>query len=161
ALTGNAAQSARNTGRNIGEEVASLEKLSNELKNPASELSVDSLRDQIRTRLGELQRTLATALIPLRTKRRFQFSATKIFDSIKRTFRAVDRGTFKIFDVADELLAKATTVENAKLVVDAVANASDDQLRSLIDSIKKRSPSFAALLGATDGTKVSFVAAVS
>ena len=64
-------------------------------------------------------------------------------------------GSIDIPSVAADLLSKGN------IVVAPIDGASDDQLRTLIDSIKKRSPSFAAMLAATDGQKVSFVAAVS
>jgi len=70
--------------------------------------------------------------------------------SQKTTSTSID-----IASIAADLLAKGN------VIVAPIDGASDDQLRVLIDSIKKRSPSFAALLGATDGSKVSFVAAVS
>ena len=60
-----------------------------------------------------------------------------------------------VSSIASDLLTQGP------VIVSSIDSASDDQLRALIDSIKKRSPSFAALLGATDGQKVSFVAAVS
>ena len=40
----------------------------------------------------------------------------------------------------------ANLLANGNIIVASLDNTSDDQLRSVIDSIKKRSPSFAALL---------------
>ena len=39
--------------------------------------------------------------------------------------------------------------------------ASDEQLRKAMDSLKKRTGSYAIMLGASDGEKVTFVSAVS
>jgi alanyl-tRNA synthetase len=58
-------------------------------------------------------------------------------------------------------LAAAPTVHGGKIVVGEIAGASDDQLRSAIDSIKKKSPTFGAMLASANDGKVSFVAAVS
>jgi alanyl-tRNA synthetase len=42
-----------------------------------------------------------------------------------------------------------------------VEGASDEHLRTIIDSIRKRTDSYGVMLGAADETKVTFVAAVS
>ncbi|MGN6626664.1 MAG: DHHA1 domain-containing protein, partial [Tepidisphaeraceae bacterium] len=47
------------------------------------------------------------------------------------------------------------------VIVAPVEGASDDELRSIIDSLKTRQPSLATLLASVQGDKVSFVAAVS
>jgi alanyl-tRNA synthetase len=60
-----------------------------------------------------------------------------------------------------ELLKQATEIGGAKLIVGPIANASDDQLRSAVDSLKKKCTSFAILLASAVGEKVSFVAAAS
>jgi alanyl-tRNA synthetase len=62
---------------------------------------------------------------------------------------------------AGELLAAAPAVGGGKLVVGQIAGASDDQLRSAMDSLKKKQPSLALMLAASDGEKITFVASVS
>jgi alanyl-tRNA synthetase len=63
--------------------------------------------------------------------------------------------------IAGELLASAPAIGGGKLIVGEIAGASDDQIRAAIDSLRKKSPSHAILLAASDGEKVTFVAAVS
>jgi alanyl-tRNA synthetase len=63
--------------------------------------------------------------------------------------------------VAGDLLARAPDLGAGKLVVGEIPGAGDEQLRSAMDSLKKKSPSHAILLGAADEQKCTFVAAVS
>jgi alanyl-tRNA synthetase len=58
-------------------------------------------------------------------------------------------------------LAEAATPGSGKLIVGEISGASDEQLRGAMDSLKKKSPSHAIMLGAAEDEKVSFVAAVS
>jgi alanyl-tRNA synthetase len=62
---------------------------------------------------------------------------------------------------ASKLLADAPEVGGGKLVVGAIDGASDDQLRSAIDSLKKKAGSYAVMLASAGDGKVSFIAAVS
>jgi alanyl-tRNA synthetase len=62
---------------------------------------------------------------------------------------------------AAKLLADAPALGNAKLIVGEIAGASDEQLRGAMDSLRKKAPSHAIMLGAADEEKVNFVAAVS
>src|SRR5205823_5457962 len=63
--------------------------------------------------------------------------------------------------VAAKLLAEAEALGPGNLIVGEVPGASDEQLRSAMDSLKKKSPSHGILLGAASDGNVSFVAAVS
>ncbi|HEV8377946.1 MAG TPA: alanine--tRNA ligase [Tepidisphaeraceae bacterium] len=62
---------------------------------------------------------------------------------------------------AAKLLADAPALGSAKLIVGEIAGANDEQLRGAMDSLKKKAPSHAIMLGAAEEEKVSFVAAVS
>jgi alanyl-tRNA synthetase len=62
---------------------------------------------------------------------------------------------------AAKLLAEAAALGGAKLIVGEIPGASDEQLRGAMDSLKKKAPSHAIMLGAAEEEKVSFVAAVS
>jgi alanyl-tRNA synthetase len=62
---------------------------------------------------------------------------------------------------AAKLLAEAATLGTGKLIVGEISGATDEQLRGAMDSLKKKSPSHAIMLGAAEEEKVSFVAAVS
>ena len=60
------------------------------------------------------------------------------------------------------LLSSAPTLGPGKLIVGEIPGATDDQLRSAIDSLKKKTGgSYGVLLAAANGEKVTFVAAVS
>ena len=63
--------------------------------------------------------------------------------------------------VAGELLATAPNLGDGKLIVGEIAQATDEQLRSAMDSLKKKTASHAIMLAAASDGKVSFVAAVS
>ena len=63
--------------------------------------------------------------------------------------------------IAADLLAQAPPISGGKLVIGQIPGATDDQLRSAIDSLRKKSPTHAILLAASDDQKVTFVAAVS
>jgi len=63
--------------------------------------------------------------------------------------------------VAAKLLESAPTLGPGKLIVGEIKGATDEQLRSAMDSLKKKSPSHAILLASTEDQKVTFVAAVS
>ncbi|HEX2972703.1 MAG TPA: DHHA1 domain-containing protein, partial [Tepidisphaeraceae bacterium] len=62
---------------------------------------------------------------------------------------------------AAKLLADAPALGGGKLIVGEIPGATDEQLRSAMDSLKKKAGSYAILLGAAEDGKVTFVAAVS
>jgi alanyl-tRNA synthetase len=142
ALTGSAASAALDAAREI--ETA----LDRARVFPESELP---------QALGALQKQVGGEGLPLRVKRRAQSALAELQAKLK-AWEKSQRASATSLDVgavASELL------KNGNIIVAPIEGASDDQLRALIDSIKKRSASFAALLAASDGQKVSFVAAVS
>ena len=63
--------------------------------------------------------------------------------------------------VADRLLQSATDFAGGKLIIGEIPNASDEQLRTAMDSLKKKAGSYGILLGSAGEAKVTFVAAVS
>jgi len=63
--------------------------------------------------------------------------------------------------VAGKLLESAPALGPGKLVVGEIPGASDEQLRSAMDSLKKKAGSYGILLASADDGKVNFVAAVS
>jgi alanyl-tRNA synthetase len=62
---------------------------------------------------------------------------------------------------ASKLAAAAPELGGAKLIVGPIDGAGEEQLRSAIDSLKKKNPSSAILLASVAGEKVNFVAAAS
>jgi alanyl-tRNA synthetase len=59
------------------------------------------------------------------------------------------------------LLSSAPPLGAGKLIVGEIQGASDDQLRSAVDSLKKQSASSAILVASRENGKVTFIAAVS
>jgi alanyl-tRNA synthetase len=114
--------------------------------------------------LNALQKQLGSEGIPLAVKRRGQASIAELQAKYRAWEKAQQKSGGAAIDVASitaELLEKSETRGGGKIVIAAIDSANDEQLRAVIDSVKKRSPSFAAMVAASDGTKVSFVAAVS
>jgi alanyl-tRNA synthetase len=63
--------------------------------------------------------------------------------------------------VAATLLEAAPALGPGKLIVGEIPGATDEQLRSAMDSLKKKAPSHGILLASVEDGKVTFVAAVS
>jgi alanyl-tRNA synthetase len=114
--------------------------------------------------LAELQTVVASPL-PLRAKRRAQAAIAEL-QARHRAFEKTNRaqssgGGVDAVKVAADLLAHAPPYAGGKLVIGQIPGATDDQLRSAIDSLRKKSPTHAILLAASDDQKVTFIAAVS
>jgi alanyl-tRNA synthetase len=117
-----------------------------------------------RTRhIAEINNLLTTPNLPLRAKRRGQAALAdlqtkqKAWDkSQKQSATTVDVNT-----LSQQLLTDAPPLGPGKLIVAQIPDASDDQLRSVMDSLRKKSPTHAIMLGSTNDNKVSFVSAVS
>jgi alanyl-tRNA synthetase len=113
-----------------------------------------------------IQQQLALPGLPLRDKRRGQVQIGELqarYKAWEKSSKATGDGggTFDSSAVASRLLEQAAPLAGGKLIVAEIPGASDEQLRSTIDSLKKRSPSYAILLASASETKVTFVAAVS
>ena len=61
---------------------------------------------------------------------------------------------------AGKLLEAAPSIAGGKLVVGEISGATPEQLLQAMDSLKKKSPSHAVLVGSVSDDKVSFVARV-
>ncbi|HEX4052836.1 MAG TPA: alanine--tRNA ligase [Tepidisphaeraceae bacterium] len=114
--------------------------------------------------IAELQAAVAASL-PLRTKRRAQAAIAEL-QARHRAFEKSSRaqstgGGVDAVKAAADLLAQAPPIAGGKLVIGQIPGATDDQLRSALDSLRKKSPTHAILLAASDDQKVTFVAAVS
>jgi alanyl-tRNA synthetase len=109
--------------------------------------------------ISSIQKALESDQIPLRAKRRAQHAITALQARHKAWQKSQQSSGARldVAAVASDLLSKST---NGILVAD-VAGATEDNLRSIIDSLKKRQSSIAVLLGAVVGERVTFVSAVS
>jgi alanyl-tRNA synthetase len=115
--------------------------------------------------IAALQKAVAAGNVPLRAKRRGQAAIGELqarYKAWEKANKSQSTGSgVDAIAVASELLDKAPTLGGGKIVVGEIPGASDEQLRSAIDSLKKKSPSHGVLLGAAIDGKVSFVAVVS
>jgi alanyl-tRNA synthetase len=149
ALTGDAAAEALAVAQQIETAIASAKDL------PDAQLSAH---------IATLQK-LSAGQIPLRAKRRAQAAIAEIQAKHKGVEKAAkakgDSSGVNAVAVAGELLAKASDIAGGKLVIGEIRGATDDQLRSAVDSLKKKTGSYAIMLAAGEGEKVTFVAAVS
>mgnify|MGYP005844730383 CR=1 FL=1 len=148
ALTGDAARAAQRAA----------ERLEDSLRAAAS-----SAEENLSNSLQALQREAARDDMPLLARRRAQQTLVELQEKLKKwqKGRQGAGGKIDVAAVAQDLLGAAGETHGGKLIVATVDNADDEALRSIIDSIKKRQPVFAALLATTGGSKISFVAAVS
>ncbi|MBC8107218.1 MAG: alanine--tRNA ligase, partial [Anaerolineae bacterium] len=109
--------------------------------------------------ISSIQKSLEGDRIPLRAKRRAQ-SAISPLQAKHKAWQKSNQSSGAKIDVAavaSDLLSKA----NGSILVADVQDATEDNLRAIIDSLKKRSPSIAVLLATVVGEKVAFVSAVS
>jgi alanyl-tRNA synthetase len=115
-------------------------------------------------RIATLQKSVSAGDLPLRARRRVQNVIAELQDRHKKwekASRAASAAKINVGEIAGKLLAGAAHLGLAKLIVGDVPGATQEQLLSVADSLKKQAGSYGILLGsATDG-KVSFVAAVS
>ena len=114
--------------------------------------------EQLPSLINTLQKS-AGGQIPLRVKRRAQVAIAELQAKHKafEKSKASRGGQVDAVKVAGELLAEA----NGPVIVGQIPGASDEQLRSAMDSLKKKSPSHAIMLASAIDQKVTFVAAVS
>jgi len=114
--------------------------------------------------IAELQTMVATP-IPLRIKRRAQAAISEL-QARQRAFEKANRAQsggngVDAVKAAADLLANAPSIGDGKLIIGKIEGATDDQLRSAIDSLRKKSASHAILLACGEDQKVTFIAAVS
>ncbi len=150
ALTGAAARKAAEAGRKIESVLARAGEA------PENELAA---------LVAETNSLAADVVLPLRTKRRLHTAMGELQARLKafEKSQAGNKGQSNtdIIAAASEALTGAEMIGPGRLVVAELKNASDDQLRAAIDSLKKKSPSVAVLLAAATGGKVTFIAAVT
>ncbi|MGN6727055.1 MAG: alanine--tRNA ligase-related protein, partial [Tepidisphaeraceae bacterium] len=153
----------------VSKGVRRLVALTGKAARAASE-AADRLQTQIDTarttgeaelpkRLPDIQQQANTQTLPLLAKRRSQAAVLELQQKLKQWEKSQKQqgAGLNASTVADALFAG---IRNG-VIVAPVEGASDDELRSIIDSLKTRQPSLATLLASVQGDKVSFVAAVS
>jgi len=149
ALTGEAAAEAKSLVQRVDEAIAQARKTPEE---------------QLPGAISGLSKLLASPNLPLLAKRRGQAAVAELQAKYKQWEKAQKSAGSEGIDavaLAGELLAKAEDLGGGKLIVGDIPGASDDQLRSAMDSLKKKAGSYAIMLGSAGDAKVTFVAAVS
>jgi alanyl-tRNA synthetase len=119
--------------------------------------------DQLQPLIAELNITIASGKLPLRAKRRAQKAVVDLQARVK-AFEKSNKAAANQVDavgIAATLLSTAPTYGPGKLIVGEIPGATDEQLRSAMNSLAKKSPSHGIMLAAVTGEKVTFVAAVS
>ena len=118
--------------------------------------------DQLAPLVATLNGAVSAGTLPLRAKRRAQAAVVELQARQRSAEKAARKstGTDAVAAVA-ELLASAPAIGPGKLVVGEIAGATDDGLRSAVDAIKAKSPSYGVMLAAAVDGRLTFVAAVS
>jgi alanyl-tRNA synthetase len=149
ALSGSAASAALKVATDVDQAIVQARKM------PETDLSKT---------VNALQKQLGGDTVPLRAKRRGQAAVAELQAKLKAFEKSQKSSGGTGVDAvaaAGELLASATSVGAGKVIVGEIPGASDEQLRSAMDSLKKKSPSHGIMLAAAGDGKVNFVAAVS
>jgi alanyl-tRNA synthetase len=114
--------------------------------------------------IAEINQRLSGSALPLGAKRRGQAALAEIqarFKAFEKSSKSQPASGVDPVKVAAELLAHAPSLAAGKLIVGQIPGATDDQLRTAMDSLKKKSPSHAILLASAGEHKITFIAAVS
>jgi len=113
--------------------------------------------------IERVQKQLSSAQLPLLAKRQVQHAVASLQQKYKSWEKANQRSTGQADTaaLATDLLAQAFALSAGACVIANIADATDDTLRAVLDSLKKREPSVAALLATSDGAKLTFIAIVS
>ena len=152
ALTGKPASEAWSRAKRLEETITSSEQAD---------------ENQIGAAITEINAQLAGGVLPLRTRRHAQAAVNALQVRMKAASKSSKSagGGVDVIAIANELISAAPVIGDGKLIVGEIAGATDDQLRSAMDSIKKKATSSAIMLAAGShgdaGGKVTFVAAVS
>jgi alanyl-tRNA synthetase len=145
ALAGKMAESARQIERQAADQI---------------ELARNADESDLLAKIAALQKIISSDHLPLRSRRQLQSSLIELQNRHKAWEKQQKRAQASNLDagsVAQDLIDQS----RGPVIVSVVADATDEQLRSVIDAIKSRLDRYAVLLGSTSGTNVIFVAAVS
>ena len=120
---------------------------------------------EIPSAIAAIQKHLAAPGLPLRAKRMAQAAVTELqtkYKAWEKANKSQQGGSgANVAEAATKLLADASELGGGKLIVGEVQNATDDDLRGALDSLRKRISSYGILLGSAANGKVSLIAAVS
>lgn len=144
ALTGYAAHAAASVADSLDQQIATARAVTNA---------------SLTASIASIQKSLGEFALPLLAKRRAQAAILELqqkHKAFEKSQKQQGVGKIDAAKTADDLIAAS-----AGLAIVSAINATDDDLRGVLDSLKAKQPSFAALLARSDGTKLTFIAAVS
>ena len=113
--------------------------------------------------IASLQKAIGGS-VPLRAKRRAQGAIAELqarAKAFEKSQKAQGTGKLDVAAVATTLLQSAAPLAGGSLIVQQLPEAPAEQMLALIDSLKKRTASYALLLASPGDGKVNIVAAVS
>jgi alanyl-tRNA synthetase len=120
---------------------------------------------ELTSAIAEITQRLTARVLPLGEKRKAQSAVSELQTRHKAWEKSnkskSSASSVDAIAIAAQLLESAPALGSAKLIVGEIPGATDDQLRSAVDSLRKKAPSHAILLAAGADGKVTFVAAVS
>ena len=143
ALTGLAASAASKSATDLDASISKAQAIKNESLAPS---------------IASIQKSLGEQTLPLLAKRRGQ-AAVLDLQQKQKAFEKSQKQQGSGLDAAktaDDLIAAS-----GGLGIVSRLDGTDDELRAVLDSLKAKQPSVAALLASSDGTKLTFIAAVS
>ena len=148
-VTGDLARRARAGASELGERLAAVEALGDDL-------------DALQGGAAEIQDALGAASLPLRDRQRLQDRLRALQGRIKtlQKAQAANQGA-EVLDVAAALLDAAVDAGGSKVIVGEVPDAPADKLRQAADWLRQKAGSAAVLLFAPSGSKVTMLAALT
>jgi alanyl-tRNA synthetase len=160
-VSGDAAKRAEALGSELLDEVAALDPSRDRLPF-TSRSDVQGEGAETSTRLADVQRRLADAVIPIRVRHRIREKLATLQEVLKKLQKqqAAVSGEAAMDRVA-ALLAEAQTVDGVTVVVGEVPSAPVEALRSAIDWIRNKTPASAVLLATVTDGKVTLMAGMS
>ncbi|HTW93279.1 MAG TPA: alanine--tRNA ligase, partial [Tepidisphaeraceae bacterium] len=134
ALTGDAAKSAAESARQLDKQISQAR------QSPDADLA---------PHIAAIQKSLAAGNLPLLAKRRAQTIVAELQSRLKafeKSAKPAGAAQFDTASVAADLLAKAADIAGAKIIVAEIPGATDEQLRTVMDSLRKRATSYGIML---------------
>ncbi len=115
--------------------------------------------------ITNLQKCLG-GIVPLRAKRRGQAALSQLQTRLRAFEKLASKSQstnpdYNLSTIVADSVAGGIDVEGGKLIVVELPDSTDDQMRSVLDSLRKKVPTHGVLLAIVLEGQVSFVAAVS
>jgi len=119
--------------------------------------------DQVQPVIAQLTQAIA-GTVPLRAKRRAQSAIAELqqrHKAFEKANKAAPSASVDVSSISSGLLAQATPLGPGKLIVGQIPDAPTDQVLAVVDSLKKKSGSYAIFIASVLDGRIAFVCAVS